>query len=347
MLIELAYQMGRSLLPIPPSAFILFMLVLVTAMMMSKSLLHVQFISKAYTKYLSKNTFQKIRRPKSMKSLCTVTGEQDITEKKWDIKSLKLEVNRVYMRTFKKVGQANERLSKALIEYDNVINDPNASMKRMEDCPNPEALQTDLNTLKDKLTKLIYLEEELKSVKSVGNEKFPALADLAVELGVSDVSPPVQERGPKKIKAKAPTGPRKPYLVYSGSNGIEIRVGRGASDNDELSCNPAHRDGPDWWLHVAGVPGSHVVIRSHDDLLPEKYPEALLDAALLAVINSKGSQSGRVPVTFTRCRFVTKPGGAKPGLVYLSGEVSTIKIDVRAEGPRLERLEKNKEGITA
>ena len=274
------------------------------------------------------------------------SGEKDDilkSEKVWDIKVLKLEVNRLYMRTFKKIGKANERLSKALIEYNDIISTADVPLKRMEECPNPDVLQADLNSLQATLAKLAYLEEELKSVKSLSNEKFPALALLADELGVSDTPPPVQERGPKKVKTQ-PSGPRKPYHVYTGLDGIEIRVGRGASDNDELSCNPACRDGPDWWLHVAGVAGSHVVIRSHDDNLPEKFKETLLDAAVLAVINSKGSQSGRVPVTFTRCRNVSKPRGAKAGLVYLTGDVSTIKVDVKSESSRIDRLEKNKEG---
>ena len=41
---------------------------------------------------------------------------------------------------------------------------------------------------------------------------------------------------------------------------------------------------------------------------------------------------------------MTKPGGAKPGLVFLGGDVSTIKIDVKAEVLRIERLEKTKQG---
>lgn len=61
--------------------------------------------------------------------------------------------------------------------------------------------------------------------------------------------------GPKKVKGK-PLPPRKPYHIYTGLDGLEIRVGRGASDNDELSCNPEHRDGADWWMHVAGCAGS-------------------------------------------------------------------------------------------
>jgi hypothetical protein len=41
---------------------------------------------------------------------------------------------------------------------------------------------------------------------------------------------------------------------------------------------------------------------------------------------------------------VTKPGGAKPGLVFLGGDVSTIKIDVKAEALRMDRLSKTKQG---
>jgi hypothetical protein len=43
----------------------------------------------------------------------------------------------------------------------------------------------------------------------------------------------------------------------------------------------------DWWLHVAGHPGSHVVIRSHDNNLPLALPETLRDAAALAAKHSK------------------------------------------------------------
>jgi len=39
------------------------------------------------------------------------------------------------------------------------------------------------------------------------------------------------------------------------------------SDNDELTLK--ERDNKDWWMHVAGCPGSHVVIRNTaEGLLP-------------------------------------------------------------------------------
>jgi len=37
---------------------------------------------------------------------------------------------------------------------------------------------------------------------------------------------------------------------------------RMSRDNDELTLR--ERDGSDWWMHVAGFPGSHVVIRKTD-----------------------------------------------------------------------------------
>jgi predicted ribosome quality control (RQC) complex YloA/Tae2 family protein len=137
--------------------------------------------------------------------------------------------------------------------------------------------------------------------------------------------------------------PRKPYYAYESFDGITIRVGRGASDNDELSCNPEHRDEDDYWLHVSGYPGSHVVIRyTGNDFFTDKFRETLLDACVLTAINSKAPQSGKVPVTITRPRFVSKPGGAKPGLVMLRGDVRVVNIDVKAEvAKRMDRLAQN------
>jgi predicted ribosome quality control (RQC) complex YloA/Tae2 family protein len=93
---------------------------------------------------------------------------------------------------------------------------------------------------------------------------------------------------------------------------------------------------------VAGYPGSHVVIRSHDDDLPVTRPETLRDAAVLAAFNSKAAGGGRVQVSFCRCRDVSKPSGAKAGMVRLSGDVATITLDLKTERKRFERLDAQK-----
>ena len=95
------------------------------------------------------------------------------------------------------------------------------------------------------------------------------------------------------------------------------------------------------------MPGSHVVVRTRSleqasgggaDTLPA---EVAMDAAVLAAYYSKASEGGVVPVSLVRARQVRKPQGAKPGLVQLSGDVTTIKVDWRRERPRLARLEKD------
>ena len=190
---------------------------------------------------------------------------------------------------------------------------------------------------------------------------------MANALGVRDAPPPRQprvgrvslvrrcvdamsprRRGPKKKKGPSSTAPRLPYNAFATESGVEIRVGRRASDNDLLSCDSRYRDGPDWWLHAAGCPGSHVVIRSHDDNLPSNDADAVRDAACLAALFSKAiakpppgrehEASGRASVSLTRARHVSKPPGAKPGLVALKGDVTTIRVDLGAEGKRLKRL---------
>ena len=120
--------------------------------------------------------------------------------------------------------------------------------------------------------------------------------------------------------------------------GVEIRVGKQAKDNDVLSTDPAHRDNDDWWLHASGCPGSHVVIR-HETVSGSSLPrEVELDAAVLAANYSKAAKSGTVPVNICKARQVSKPAGAKPGLVQLSGDVKTIKVNWKNEKRRLDRL---------
>ena len=41
----------------------------------------------------------------------------------------------------------------------------------------------------------------------------------------------------------------------------------------------------------------------------------MLMAASLAAYNSKAREAGKVPVDFTRIRYVSKPQGSKPGMV--------------------------------
>lgn len=96
--------------------------------------------------------------------------------------------------------------------------------------------------------------------------------------------------------------------------GMEVLIGKGDADNDALTFKVA--DNLDFWLHVAGVPGSHVIIRNPDRL--SEPPRAVLErAAQLAAWHSKAREAGKVEVHWCRVADVSKPRGFAPGKVLL------------------------------
>lgn len=106
-------------------------------------------------------------------------------------------------------------------------------------------------------------------------------------------------------------------------HGFEILVGRGDRDNDVLTFRVA--EPRDFWLHVAGCSGSHVVVRNPDGLaaLPR---EALEAAARLAVRHSKAkNRSGKVEVHACRVADVGKRRGAPAGEVTLR-RFDTVRV---------------------
>ena len=66
------------------------------------------------------------------------------------------------------------------------------------------------------------------------------------------------------------------------------------------------------WLHVQKLHGSHVIIRCEG---AEPDEQTLREAASLAALHSQASNGGKVPVDYTRVKYVKKPAGALPGMV--------------------------------
>jgi predicted ribosome quality control (RQC) complex YloA/Tae2 family protein len=109
---------------------------------------------------------------------------------------------------------------------------------------------------------------------------------------------------------------------------MTILVGRTAADNDVLSLKLAAPN--DFWFHVAGGSGSHVVVRNPDDLdnLPRETKRL---AAALAAGHSKARRGGRVAVHMARVRDVSKRRGLAPGKVFLRRFDTVHANPVRAE----------------
>jgi predicted ribosome quality control (RQC) complex YloA/Tae2 family protein len=106
-------------------------------------------------------------------------------------------------------------------------------------------------------------------------------------------------------------------VEYPLSPGWKALVGRTDADNDYLSLQVARPD--DWWFHVRGVPGGHVILQGPPGEEPDR--ETLKRAAAIAASHSKAKKAGLVAVSCTRARYVSKPRGAKAGTVQIRKEV--------------------------
>lgn len=120
---------------------------------------------------------------------------------------------------------------------------------------------------------------------------------------------------------------------YVSSTGVEILVGRSNSQNDKLTTKTAHRG--DMWLHTQRIHGSHVIIRCAG---AEMDGQTLAEAASLAALHSQAGEGGKVPVDYTRVKFVKKPSGALPGMVVYTN-YSTIIAE--ADEALAEKLKKS------
>lgn len=115
--------------------------------------------------------------------------------------------------------------------------------------------------------------------------------------------------------------------------GFEVLVGKGDAENDRLTFEVA--EPRDWWLHVSGYSGSHVVVRNPDDLaaLP---PAVLVRAAELAAWHSKARGARKVEVHVCRVADVSKPRGFEIGKVQLRRWAS-LRVYPRDAGGETER----------
>ncbi len=115
---------------------------------------------------------------------------------------------------------------------------------------------------------------------------------------------------------------RLPYKVFAWKDHI-IWVGKSARDNDALTFKFAGKE--DFWLHVHGYAGSHVVLRNPNRL--ENAPPAALEyAARLAVTHSAAKHAGYVPVVYTKVKHLRKPRKSPPGTV-IPAQGKTIFVD--------------------
>lgn len=156
------------------------------------------------------------------------------------------------------------------------------------------------------------LERELEYLFTVrdmaeicGDEK--SLSEIKEELVFGGY---VNEKNSKKTNMKKKKATFSKPLEFVSSDGFLIMCGRNNRQNEELTLKIASKN--DLWLHVRNVAGSHTVIRSSGEDIPDKTLE---EAAIIAAYYSKKSNDTKVDVDYTAVRYVKKPANAKPGMV--------------------------------
>lgn len=103
--------------------------------------------------------------------------------------------------------------------------------------------------------------------------------------------------------------------------GWDVLIGRTNEGNDYLTVRIARPE--DYWFHVHGAAGSHVVLRRGKGK-NEPSKRTIEEVAAWAAFYSQARTAGRVPVIVTRKKYVRKPRKAPPGLVTCEREKTVM-----------------------
>ena len=183
-----------------------------------------------------------------------------------------------------------------------------------------EHMQSRLREAESALERLAELGARVQEAADA--EALAALEESAREQGL--VRP---EPAEKKTAQGQKAGPRS----FTSRDGLEILVARSQTQNHVLTFSLAR--GNDYWMHLLGWAGPHVVVRKPSG---KDVPlETLLDAAHLATYFSKLRGARRCEVVYTQRKHVHPVKGAGPGRVSYA-HVSRLAVDI--EQSRLDRL---------
>lgn len=170
-------------------------------------------------------------------------------------------------------------------------------------------------------TLIAQTKEEIEHLESISN----ALDIARFEEDLLQIKEELIESGYIKRKGGTKRARIKSLpFHYISSDGYDIYVGKNNYQNDELTFKTA--TGNDWWFHAKKIPGSHVIVKSRNEELPDRTFE---EAARLAAYYSKGREQDKVEIDYLQKKNVKKPAGAKPGfVVYYTNFSMAIDSDI-------------------
>lgn len=178
-----------------------------------------------------------------------------------------------------------------------------------------EALTTQI---KDTQEEIIHLESISAALDiALVEEDLVQLKEELIEYGYMKRK---NMNGKKGRKQKITSKP----FHYISSDGYHMYVGKNNYQNEELTFKFAI--GNDWWFHAKGLAGSHVIVKTNGDTLPDSTFE---EAGRLAAYYSKAKEQDKVEIDYTEKKNVKKPSGGKPGfVVYYTNYSLMISPDI-------------------
>ncbi len=150
------------------------------------------------------------------------------------------------------------------------------------------------------------IEDATRDVDRLRTLLASAHAGAADAETVREAVPPSPSR-----QSRRPRMESTPYRCFRTSGGLEVRVGRGSRQNDDLTFRNSSPN--DIWLHARQATGAHVILRWRGAGSPPARD--LEEAACLAALHSRARTSQTVPVDWTLRKYVRKPRGSAPGAV--------------------------------
>lgn len=282
--------------------------------------------------YASRNVYTRIRQ-KSVDLRKIVSTALDRNRKKYQLQEKQLKDTEKRDK-YKVYGELIHTYGYGLAEGAKELEALNYYTNEMIKIPLDPTLDAKANAQKyfDKYNKLKRTYEALTDLTEETRAEIEHLESIATSLDIALTEDDLvqikeelveygyikRKRTDKKAKIKS-----KPFH-YLSSDGYHIYVGKNNYQNEELTFKFA--TGNDWWFHAKGMPGSHVIVKSNNEELPDRVFE---EAGKLAGYYSKGRENDKIEIDYLQKKNVKKPNGSAPGfVVYYTNYSLTIHPDI-------------------
>ena len=169
--------------------------------------------------------------------------------------------------------------------------------------------------VKESKNTLEHLQSIVNSLATAENAED--LDDIRREMGEYGYMKPISPKK-KKERKEDKSSPR----IFRSSDGYLLYVGKNNYQNEEVSFQIA--EGKDFWFHVKGSAGSHVIAKTEGKSLEELPDRLFEEAAELAAYFSSEKESAKVEVDYTERKNLKKVVGGAPGFVIYHQNYSIL-----------------------